>query len=297
MKEIVIISGKGGTGKTSITAAFSFLADHPVIADCDVDAADMHLLLQPKIQEQHDFISGHEAIIRNKTCIGCGRCLEVCKFDAVKKTETSSGDIRFDIDSNACEGCGVCVQFCPVKAIDFPDRNCGVWMKSMTRVGPLVHAKLGTASENSGKLVSLVRKEARNIAEKGNYDFLFVDGPPGIGCPVIASVTGADAVVAVTEPTVSGRHDLKRVADLAKHFKIKLFVCINKWDVNPEMTNTIEEESLKAGGIILGRISYDKTFTQAQLQGKSIIETENQKLKSEIQGVWKKLCTNMTMNK
>ncbi|MGB7629601.1 MAG: ATP-binding protein, partial [Candidatus Deferrimicrobium sp.] len=225
MKELVIISGKGGTGKTSLTASFVVLADRPVIADCDVDAADLHLVLSPRINERHEFRSGHEAVIRQDDCNGCGTCLADCRFDAVRMNGKAAGNATFVIDPVACEGCGVCIRFCPEKAIDFPERPCGEWMISETRCGPMVHARLGVGAENSGKLVSTVRREARRIAEEEHRFLVIVDGPPGIGCPVIASVTGATHVLAVTEPTVSGEHDLERVLSLTRHFSIPAAVC------------------------------------------------------------------------
>ena len=269
MRELVIVSGKGGTGKTSVTASLAALADHPVICDCDVDAADLHLILEPKIRENHDFLSGHEAVIRERDCIGCGICQDVCRFDAI----TNDVD-TFSVDPIACEGCGVCVHFCPQKAIDFPESLCGKWFVSDTRLGPMVHAKLGVAAENSGKLVSLVRTEAKHLAEEENRRLVIVDGPPGIGCPVIASITGASQVLVVTEPTVSGEHDLERVLGLARHFQIPALVCINKWDINEEMTIRIEQKARDLGAGIAGRIRYDQAVTRAQILQKTIVETD-----------------------
>jgi len=288
MKELVVISGKGGTGKTSVTASLAKLALRSVICDCDVDAADLHLLLTPQIIEEHEFISGHEAVIRQADCIGCGICQDICRFDAVKKEQTSAGDLLFSIDPVACEGCGVCVRFCPQKAIDFPDCLCGKWFISQTRLGPMVHAHLGVAAENSGKLVSTVRREARQLAEKENYDLIIVDGPPGIGCPVIASITGSSNVLVVTEPTVSGEHDLERVLSLTKHFQIPTAVCVNKWDINPEMTSRIEEKALRSGAQIAGRIRYDDAVTRAQIQQKTVVEFEAQSAQDIIQ-IWKNI--------
>lgn len=288
MKELVVISGKGGTGKTSVTASFAVLADRPVIADCDVDAADLHLVLSPRIKERHEFRSGHEAIIREADCIGCGICLEYCRFDAVKTNGNNAGEDKFSIDPIACEGCGVCVRFCPEDAIDFPERLCGEWMVSDTRCGPMVHARLGVAAENSGKLVSTVRREARLIAEEEHRSLVIVDGPPGIGCPVIASVTGATMVLMVTEPTVSGEHDLERVLSLTRHFNIPTAICANKWDLNPEMTNRIEDKASRAGAQVAGRIRYDSAVTQAQMQEKAVVEIEAP-CAEDIQGVWKQL--------
>lgn len=284
MKEIVIISGKGGTGKTSLTASFAVLAHRPVIADCDVDAADLHLVLSPRVRERHDFWSGREAVIRPADCIGCDLCREYCRFEAIRVEETAAGDV-YSVDPVSCEGCGVCVRFCPVMAIDFPERLCGEWMVSETRSGPMVHARLGIAAENSGKLVSTVRQEARRIAEEENRSLILVDGPPGIGCPVIASVTGASLVLAVTEPTVSGEHDLERVLSLTRHFNIPAMVCVNKWDLNPGMTERIEEKAKGMGARIAGRVRYDRSVTLAQIRERAVVETDAPCVE-DIRGIW-----------
>ena len=273
MKELVIISGKGGTGKTSVTASFAVLAEKAVLADCDVDAADLHLVLKPDVRERHDFRSGHEAVIREADCTGCGVCLDLCRFDAVRTHETEAG-ARCVVDPVACEGCGVCVRFCPEQAIDFPERLCGEWMVSDTRCGPMVHARLGVAAENSGKLVATVRQEARRIAEEQGRNLVIVDGPPGIGCPVIASLSGAAQVLVVTEPTVSGEHDLARVLKLAAHFGIPASICVNKWDLNPEMTERIEKQARTVGANVAGRIRYDRSVTQAQIQERAVVEID-----------------------
>jgi len=288
MKELVIISGKGGTGKTSVTASFAVLADRPVIADCDVDAADLHLVLLPRIKERYEFRSGKEAVIRQEDCIGCGACLSHCRFDAVNVNRMAAGENQFSIDPVACEGCGVCVRFCPAQAIDLPERNCGEWMISETRYGPMVHAKLGIAAENSGKLVTTVRREAKRIAEAENRSLVIVDGPPGIGCPVIASITGAMLVLVVTEPTVSGEHDLERVLSLTRHFNIPTFVCINKWDLNPQMTIRLEKKARQAGARVVGRIRYDRCVTSAQMQARSVVETDAPCV-DDIRAIWKNL--------
>lgn len=283
MKEIVIISGKGGTGKTSISASFAVLAHAPVIADCDVDAADLHLVLTPMRTERHVFMSGHEAIIRHDACTACGVCASLCRFDAVVKKDGSPA--IYKIDPTACEGCGVCVHFCPAQAIDFPDRRCGEWMVSETRAGTMVHARLAAAAENSGKLVSTVRREARRIAEEQKRSLIITDGPPGIGCPVIASITGASEVLIVTEPTVSGAHDMERVISLAKHFRIPVSVCVNKWDINERMTESIEEAARAAEARIAGRIRYDRAVTRAQLESKAVVETDAPSA-ADIKGIW-----------
>jgi MinD superfamily P-loop ATPase len=266
MKELVIISGKGGTGKTSVTASFAALANRAVFADCDVDAADLHLILNPEIRDRNLFYSGHEAIVREADCTGCGLCAELCRFDAIRE---SGG--RFRIDPESCEGCGVCVEFCPVKAIDFPDRLCGEWFVSQTRYGTLVHARLGIGAENSGKLVSTVRQQAKQFATAVQAEWILVDGPPGTGCPVIASISGADAVLAVTEPTLSGQHDLQRVLDLARHFSLPAFVCVNKWEINPEMTEKIEACAAASGARVLSRIPYDRDVTRAQINAQCAV--------------------------
>ena len=273
MKELVVISGKGGTGKTSLAASFAVLAGNAVVADCDVDAADLHLVLSPRLREKHDFISGHQAVIRPQDCSGCGTCSELCRFGAITGNSRENGTATFAVDPIACEGCGVCVRFCPERAIDFPESLCGAWMISDTRCGPMVHARLGVAAENSGKLVSLVRREARRIAEEESRSMVIVDGPPGIGCPVIASLTGASLVLVVTEPTVSGEHDLERVLALARHFDMPAAVCVNKWDLNPEMTERIEERAKASGAMIAGRVRYDRGVTAAQLQERAVVET------------------------
>lgn len=293
MKEIVVISGKGGTGKTSVLASFAMLAEKPVLADCDVDAADLHLVLKPDVREQHDFISGHEAVVLQDVCDSCGACLNLCRFDAIKEIPQPNGHSLFEIDPHSCEGCGVCYAFCPLKAIAFPDRHCGEWMISKTRAGPMVHAKLGIAAENSGKLVSTVREEARKLAKEKGHDLILVDGPPGTGCPVIASITGASMVLVVTEPTLSGEHDLKRILELTKHFKIPACVCVNKWDICAEMAEQIEHLAMSMGASVLGRICYDKGVTKAQIESRSVVEMDTSGAQ-DIRQIWKALQLHIT---
>lgn len=274
MKELVVISGKGGTGKTSITASLAALAvseERLVMADCDVDAADLHLILQPTVRQKQEFRSGRCARIVAQTCQGCGRCEELCRFSAIRKT--AEGKTR-EINPSACEGCKVCVQFCPAGAIAFEERLCGEWMISDTRLGTLVYAKLHAGGENSGKLVTCVRTAAKQEAEQNGTALIVTDGPPGIGCPVIASVTGASLVLIVTEPTVSGEHDLKRVLQLTQHFKVPAAICVNKWDLNAQMTERIESFGLAQGAFIAGRVRYDRTVTTAQLIAKAVVETD-----------------------
>jgi len=288
VKEIVVISGKGGTGKTSITAAFAALAENAVLADCDVDAADLHLILKPEVRETHDFSGGKLAQIRSDACIGCQRCAEVCRFGAVGLSDVGNDIVAktYAVDPVACEGCGVCVHFCPVKAIDFEDAINGQWFVSETRFGPMVHAKLGIAEENSGKLVSLLRKETKQIAERDGRELIVVDGSPGIGCPVIASISGADLVLVVTEPTLSGQHDLDRVAQLTAHFEIPAAVCINKWDINPAVADAIEADAREKGLTFAGRIGYDPAVTQAQVAGQAITEYGDGALKDQVVALW-----------
>jgi MinD superfamily P-loop ATPase len=281
IRELVVLSGKGGTGKTSVTASFAVLAGISVLADCDVDAADLHLLLGPEVEQRHAFLSGHEAIIRQQDCTGCGVCLDVCRFDAVRAVGTV-----YRIDPVACEGCGVCARFCPVKAIDFSERLCGEWMISGTRCGPMVHARLGAAAENSGKLVSTVREQAWTIAVDKKIPLIISDGPPGIGCPVIASLSGVSLALVVTEPTVSGLHDLQRVLALARHFSVPTAVCVNKWDINPQQADRIEAAARSAGAEVTGRIRFDRSVTQAQLQQKAVVEIDST-AGDDIRNVWK----------
>jgi MinD superfamily P-loop ATPase len=287
--ELVIISGKGGTGKTSLTASFAALAGNAVLADCDVDAADLHLVLAPTVRRREEFRCGHEAIIRQADCTGCGACLARCRFGAVVQMDTGGGRAAFRINPTACEGCGVCVWSCPAKAIDFPERISGEWYVSDTRHGPMVHARLNPGGENSGKLVSKVRETARELAAGRNPDLIIVDGPPGIGCAVIASVTGASRVLVVTEPTLSGAHDMARVLELTRHFNIPAAVCVNKWNLNPDMTTQIESEARQAGAKVAGRVRYDKRVTQAQLQGLAVVETDAGPVAGDIQTVWEHL--------
>ena len=288
MKELVVISGKGGTGKTSIVASFAAISDSAVLADCDVDAADLHLILDPTIEETHNFSGGSRARIISTECIGCGRCEEVCRFDAVALNGDGNDLIEktYTVDPISCEGCGVCAHFCPTKTIEFEPAINGEWYVSETRFGKLVHARLGIAEENSGKLVSIVRKSANDLAKKQNSDLVLIDGSPGIGCPVIASITGADVALIVTEPTLSGMHDLERVGQLTKHFGITSFVCVNKWDLNSEITEKIETMATEHGIKIAGRVRYDKAVTTAQVQKKSIVEFQKDGCAKDIQAIW-----------
>jgi len=291
MKELVIISGKGGTGKTSIVAAFAAIAKNAVLADCDVDAADLHLVLEPKVKQTNNFSGGKQASIIAEKCVGCGKCRDMCRFDAINLNVTGNGmvDKTFTVDPVSCEGCKVCVEFCPVDAIEFNDSINGQWFLSDTRFGPMVHAKLGIAEENSGKLVTLIRKEAKKIAQEQKKDLLIVDGSPGIGCPVIASITGADLVLVVTEPTLSGKHDLDRVSKLTASFGIKTLVCINKADVNPQITEQISKDAQKQGLKVIGKIAYDEAFTKAQMIKASVVEYTSGAITEQIKALWRQM--------
>lgn len=291
MKELVAISGKGGTGKTSITASFAALAHDVVLADCDVDAADLHIVLSPNVKQTSDFSGGRQAAIDPDKCIGCGRCAQMCRFEAIHLNGPANEVIKktYVVDPVACEGCKVCVEFCPVKAIGFNEVVNGQWFLSDTRFGPMVHAKLGIAEENSGKLVTLIRRKAKEIAEERKLDLVIVDGSPGIGCPVIASITGADLVLIVTEPTLSGRHDLGRVADLAANFGIKTLLCINKADINPQMTAQITEEARKRGITVVGEIPYDDAFTKAQIMKATVPEYTGGEITERLKALWRQV--------
>lgn len=284
--ELVVISGKGGSGKTSLTASFAALAKNAVFADCDVDAADLHLILKPDILEQHEFRSGVEAVLDEALCTRCGQCFQLCRFSAIRVISEGPSRPRYVINEIGCEGCGVCARFCPVNAISMQERLCGDWMISRTRFGPMVHAALGIAAENSGKLVSLVRREARNLAEAQGFHQIIVDGPPGIGCPVIASVTGTSLALIVAEPTVSGEHDMLRALALTTHFAVPAAVCINKWDLNPELTEQIEAKARQAGAAVVGRIQYDPVVTKAQLEASPVVEYDTPSA-LEITRVWR----------
>lgn len=278
-REVVIISGKGGTGKTTIAACFAALAESKVLADADVDAADLFILLKPRVRRQEEFRSGHKAWLDPGLCTQCGQCVELCRAGAISKD--------FRIDPVGCEGCAVCAHFCPAGAIEMRQCVCGQWFVSDTVYGPFVHARLGAGEENSGKLVTLVRHEARIIAEERKLDWIIVDGPPGIGCPVISSVTGASAVLIVTEPTVSGIHDMKRVAELAAHFRVPAAVCINKWDINAEAAEEIALFCQRQGIPLAGRIPYDREVARALVQRRILVEHDpTGRASGEIKLIW-----------
>jgi len=289
--ELVVLSGKGGTGKTSMVGSLAALAENKVMVDCDVDAADLHLILKTKVKESHDFVCGSKASIDQDKCMVCGICTPYCRFGAIKNEPDGSakfGEI-FRIDRYACEGCGVCTHFCPEGAITMEEIISGRWFVSETDYGPLVHAKLGIAEANSGRLVSLLRQEAVKIAEEKKADLIITDGPPGIGCPVIASLTGADFVMIVTEPSLSALHDMERLMQLAGHFNIPIGVCINKCDINPDLTDKIERFVSDTGAELLGRIKYDAQFTKAQLKGLPLVEFAENGVSGQVRDIWVRL--------
>jgi len=289
MRELIVISGKGGTGKTSLAAAFASLAENRVLCDADVDAADLHLLMEPDIKKRSDFQGGGIAVINPEKCTQCGLCRDLCRFDAISE--------NFEVDHIDCEGCGVCVDLCPEQAIDFPVKTCGEWFISETRFGPMVHARLGIAEENSGKLVTLVRQEAKELAKKKNLNLIITDGPPGIGCPVIASIGGASAVLIVAEPTVSGIHDMGRVAQLAAYFKVPSMLCVNKFDLNLDQTQAIEDLAKKNKMSVLGEIPFDPIFIESMIQGQTIFEhNKESETSSTVKQIWNKIINSPVMN-
>ncbi len=287
MKELVVLSGKGGTGKTTIAGCFAALARNKVLADCDVDAADLHLLLQPTDKHVEEFWSGQIAGIDERACTKCGLCQDQCRFDAIKDFKVS----RF-----ACEGCGFCLRICPVDAISMIDNMAGHWYISDTKYGPLVRARLGIAQENSGKLVALVRQQARKIAEDKGYSAVITDGPPGIGCPVISSLSGADFALLVTEPTVSGAHDLERVIQVCSHFKVPATVCINKFDINEKKALQMEEHCSNLGIYMVGKIPFDTVVNRAVANGVPPVEYSDGPAASAITNLWKNIEDQISTN-
>ena len=291
--EIVILSGKGGTGKTSITAAFASLAKNAVFTDCDVDAADLHLVLSPDIFQSENFSSGAKAVVNNDKCTVCGLCKDLCRFNAI-----SVIDNGIHIDEFACEGCGLCSIACPVGAITIEDYENNHIYFADCRFGPMIYGKLGIAEENSGKLVSKIRQYAKDTAQKFNSDIIITDGPPGIGCPVISSVSGANIVVAVTEPTLSGWHDLERLINLIGQFHTPVKVIINKYDLNNDMCSVIENKLDSMNVEVLGKIPYDISMVNSLVEGKTINEFEPDGLIAKVLNkIWNSITTNINESK
>ena len=280
MKEVVILSGKGGTGKTSIVGSFAAIAENKVMADCDVDAADLHLLLKPSVKQENEFRSGQVAVIDGEKCTQCGLCRDLCRFDAIND---------FRVDPIACEGCGFCSHVCPVEAITMRESLSGHWFISDTGYGPLVNARLGIAQENSGKLVALVRRHARELAQEQGLEYIISDGPPGIGCPVISSLSGADLALLVTEPTLSGIHDLERVLQVCRHFGVPALVCINKYDLNEDNTRRIEDYCSAQGVETVARIPFDNVVTEAIVRGVPVVVCSDGRVSGEIKKLWRRI--------
>jgi MinD superfamily P-loop ATPase len=277
MKEVVVLSGKGGTGKTSIVGSFAAVARNKVMADCDVDAADLNLLLNPSVKEENEFFSGQVAAIDSDRCVQCGLCQDLCRFDAIHD---------YKVDPVSCEGCGFCSHVCPTDAIAMNECKAGDWFISDSKYGPLVHARLGIAQENSGKLVALVRQQAKGLAEKNGYDYIISDGPPGIGCPVISSLSGVSLALIITEPTLSGIHDMERVLGVCQHFGVPAIVCINKYDLNNDNTAAIDEYCRENGVEVAAKIPFDNAVTSAMVEGVPIVEHSDGKVASEVKNLW-----------
>jgi MinD superfamily P-loop ATPase len=282
MKELTIVSGKGGTGKTTVGAAFASLAENKVLADCDVDAANLHLLLEPEVLHGEVFIGGRAPNLDRALCVKCGDCQEACRFDAIE--EKSNG--HFLIDPFACENCGLCAHVCPVEAIHMVDAVNGRWFISRTPFGTLVHARLDPGEDNSGKLVSLVRRQARRIAEEKNAVLIINDGPPGIGCPVTAATTGVDAVLIVTEPTLAGAHDMERIEELCRHFDIPALVCINKYDINPTNSESIRDYCRRRSIPVVGEIPFEPKVTQALVAHKNVLDFDCGLVSTTVMQMW-----------
>jgi len=280
MKEIVVLSGKGGTGKTSIVGSLAALAGRKVLADCDVDAADLYLLLKPSVKQDNEFWSGQVASIDPDKCVQCELCQGLCRFNAIKDCK---------VDPVSCEGCGFCYQVCPVGAVTMNKNLSGHLFVSETKYGPLVHARLGIAQENSGKLVAQVRQQAKKIAEEQGLDYIISDGPPGIGCPVISSLSGASLALLVTEPTLSGMHDLERVLEVCRHFGVPAMVCINKHDINEENAREIESQCSAQGIAVAAKIPFDNVVTEALVRGVPVVEYSNGRVSEEMKSLWEKI--------
>ena len=282
MRQITVISGKGGTGKTTLVGSFAALAENKVIVDCDVDAPDLHLLLHPEIIKKEEFKGVKVAFIDKTLCSECGTCEETCRFNAIASTEESG----YAVNPARCEGCGACVFTCPQEAVTLKERVSGYAFISKTNYGTMVHAQLNIAEEASGKLVTVVRNNAQQVAEKEGCELILIDGSPGIGCPVIASLTGVDLALIVTEPTMSGLHDLERIMDVTRHFGIASAVCINKYDINEENSKRITEFCRQRGIQVVGNIPYDSVVTEAMVAGKPVVEFAGGVVSDAIKDVW-----------
>jgi MinD superfamily P-loop ATPase len=280
VKQLAIVSGKGGTGKTTLAAAFASIAKNKVLVDCDVDAADLYLLLHPRVLRQEKYFGGRSPHVDLDKCTQCGLCTEVCRFHAIEDGV---------VDTVSCEGCGFCLHVCPEEAITMEEAFSGDWFISETPYGPFVHARLGIGEENSGKLVTVVRKQAMEIAKEKNSELILIDGPPGIGCPVTASMTGVDLVLVITEPTLSGIHDLERILKLARHFEIPSTICINKFDINLENSHQIISYGESNGSKIIGKIPYEPKVVEALVNRKTVLEYPCNEIQGIVRQMWEKM--------
>lgn len=278
MRQIVVLSGKGGTGKTVVAASFAALADNKVLCDCDVDAANLHLVLQPTVKETHEFWGQKVANIDQQACTGCGLCVDACRFDAIHE---------FRVDPLACEGCGFCLHVCLERAVTMVDRLAGYWYVSDTPYGPLAHARLEAGQENSGKLVAAVRQKARLVAKEAGSAYILSDGPPGIGCPVISSLSGASLALIVTEPSLTAIHDLERVLAVCRHFRVPALVCINKYDLDEGNSRHIEDYCRDAGMDVGAKIPFDTVVTDAIAQGVPVVEFGDGVVSQRMQELWR----------
>ena len=284
LKQIVILSGKGGTGKTTVAAALAHLASleaRPILVDADVDAANLELVLSPRVQESHEFYGGKTAVIDPDRCTGCGVCASVCRFDAV-----IVGERPYSVDPVACEGCASCFHRCPVNAVQMEEQLAGHWYRSETRFGLLLHARLLAGQENSGKLVTQIKQRARSLALAEKHDYLIIDGPPGIGCPVIAASAGTDLAVVVTEPTVAGVHDLERALATTRHFGVPTLVCLNKCDINAGRASQVERFCHEIGAPLIGRLPFDTVVTEAMVAGRTVTEHADGAISREMARIW-----------
>ncbi len=279
-KEILVISGKGGTGKTTLTSSFALLPPEKVVVDADVDAPDLHILLKPRVVEAQVFMGGKAAKIDGDKCTQCGICRELCRYEAIGE--------NYRVDTAACDGCALCYFACPQEAVTLKEEEAGVWFLSQARSGPMTHARLHPGQENSGKLVTVVRNRAKELAQEDGYSLVLIDGPPGIGCPVISSMTGVDQVLVVTEPTPSGQHDLGRVVDLARHFQARLQVCINQYDINPQRAGDIEEWCSSQGLEVIGKIPFSPDVPFLQAREKAPVEGDGE-VGRLIKDLWEKV--------
>ena len=286
IKQLAIVSGKGGTGKTTIAAAFGALAKNKVMVDCDVDAADLHLLLKPKVVVQEKSFGGRSPHVDLEKCTQCGLCTEICRFNAIDNGV---------VNTISCEGCGFCSHICPEYAIVMDNAFSGDWFVSETACGPFVHARLGIGEENSGKLVTVVRKEAMEIAKEKNLELILIDGPPGIGCPVTASLTGVNLALAITEPTLSGIHDLERILKLTEHFKIPSMVCINKFDINLENTQQIASFCERNGSRLIGKIPYEPKVVEALVNRKTVMDYPCNDVQEIVLNMWREVAAKLDL--